>query len=360
MTFDPQQPYGDLPTLPPDIDLESKPVLKRAIAANKALAELKGAGQLMPNQAVLIQSIGLQEAKLSSEIENIVTTNDELYRAFANKGEKADPHTKEVLSYNNALWHGFDAIKNQNRLLTTNLFEELFQQIKQRNAGVRKTPGTKLANNAGKIIYTPPEGEALLRDKLANLERFIYAEDGIDPLIKLAVVHYQFEAIHPFTDGNGRTGRILNILFLVEQGLLDLPILYLSRYIIENKKAYYSGLRGVTERGDWEGWILYMLEAVEQTARETREKILAIRDLMNADIEKVKAELPKIYSKDLLEQLYHQPYCKIRFLEEAGVAQRQTASHYLKELARIGVLKPFKSGREIYYINENFLELLVK
>lgn len=360
MTFDPQKPYNDLPILPPGVDLESKPVLKRAIAANKALAELKGAGGLVPNQAVLIQSIGLQEAKLSSEIENIVTTNDELYRAFANKGEKADPHTKEVLRYNDALWYGFDAIKNQNRSLTTNLFEELFQQIKQSNAGVRKTLGTKLATSAGKVIYTPPEGESLLRDKLANLERFIYAEDGIDPLVKLAVVHYQFEAIHPFTDGNGRAGRILNILFLVEQGLLDIPVLYLSRYIIKNKKAYYSGIRGITEQGDWESWILYMLEAIEQTARETRENILAIRDLMNADIEKVKAELPKIYSKDLLEMLYHQPYCKIRFLEEAGIARRQTASHYLKELSRVGVLDSFKFGREIYYLNEKFLDLLVR
>ena len=360
MTFDPQKPYNDLPALPPGVDLESKPVLKRAIAANKALAELKGAGELVPNQAVLIQSIGLQEAKLSSEIENIVTTNDELYRAFANKGVNADPHTKEVLRYNNALWHGFDAIKNQNRSLTTNLFEELFQQIKQSNAGVRKTPGTKLATNTGKVIYTPPEGETILRDRLANLERFIYTEDGVDPLVKLAVVHYQFEAIHPFTDGNGRAGRILNILFLVEQGLLDIPVLYLSRYIIENKNAYYKGLRGITEEGNWESWILYMLEAIEQTARETREKILAIRDLMNADIEKVKVELPKIYTKDLLEQLYHQPYCKIRSLEEAGIAQRQTASLYLKELARIGVLEAFKFGREIYYINNKFLALLIK
>jgi Fic family protein len=360
MAFDPQRPYNDLPTLPPSVDLESKPVLKQAIAANKALAELKGAGELVPNQAVLIKSIGLQEAKLSSEIENIVTTNDELYRAFANKGQKTNLHTKEVLCYNDALWHGYDVIKNQNRPLTTNLFEELFQQIKQSNAGVRKTPGTKLATSAGKLIYTPPEGEAILRNKLANLEQFIYAEDGIDPLVKMAVVHYQFEAIHPFTDGNGRTGRILNILFLLDRGLLDIPVLYLSRYIIENKNAYYSGLRGITENGDWESWILYMLEAVAQTARETREKILAIRDLMNADIEKVKMELPKIYSKDLLELLYHQPYCKIRFLEEAGIAQRQTASQYLRDLARIGVLEPLKSGREIYYINNKFLKLLVK
>jgi Fic family protein len=314
----------------------------------------------VPNQAVLIQSIGLQEAKLSSEIENIVTTNDELYRAFANHGERADLHTREVLRYNDALWYGFNSIQNQNRSLTTNLFEELFQRIKQSSAGVRKTPGTKLANDAGEVIYTPPEGETILRDKLANLERFIYAEDDLDPLVKLAVCHYQFEAIHPFTDGNGRTGRILNILFLVEHRLLDIPVLYLSRYISENKDHYYSGLRRVTEIGDWETWILYMLGAIEQTARATHKRILDIRDLMAKDIERIKSELPKIYSKDLLELLYRQPYCKIRFLEEAGIAQRQTASTYLKELERIGVLSGVKMGRELYYINQKFMRLLVK
>lgn len=360
MTFNPQHPYNDLPELPLAIDLESKAVLKQAIAANRALAELKGAGELVPNQAILIQSIGLQEAKLSSEIENIVTTNDELYRAFASPGGNADLHTKEVLRYNEALWYGFSGIRYQNRPLTTNLFEELFQIIKQSSAGVRKTPGTKLANDRGEVIYTPPEGEAVLRDKLANLEEFIYAEDGIDPLVKLAVIHYQFEAIHPFTDGNGRTGRILNILYLIERNLLDIPVLYLSRYIIENKSDYYTGLRRITEKGEWETWILYMLRAVEETARETRQRILSIRDLMFADIEKVRAELPKIYSKDLLELLYHQPYCKIRFLEDAGIAQRQTASIYLQELEKIGMLKAVKIGREVYYINDRFLKLLTK
>ena len=360
MAFDPRQPYNDLPELPLPFDLESKAVLKQAIAANKALAELKGAGELVPNQAVLIQSIGLQEAKLSSEIENIVTTNDELYRAFANRGGKTDSHTKEVLRYNEALWHGFSSIRDQNRPLATNLFEELFQIIKKSNAGVRKTPGTKLANSRGEVIYTPPEGEAVLRDKLANLERFIYAEDGIDPLVKLAVIHYQFEAIHPFTDGNGRTGRILNILYLIEQNLLDIPILYLSRYIIENKTDYYTGLRQITEKGEWESWILYMLQAIEKTARETRQRILDIRDMLQADIEKVRTELPKIYSKELLELLYRQPYCKILILEEAGIAKRQTASNYLKELERIGMLEAIKIGREIYYINGKFLKLLTK
>ncbi|WP_027389165.1 Fic family protein [Chrysiogenes arsenatis] len=360
MTFNPRRPYNDLPELPPHVELESKAVLKAAIGANRALAELKGVGELVPNQAVLVQSIGLQEAKLSSEIENIVTTNDELYRAFANHGAKAHLHTKEVLRYQEALWHGFSAIRQHNRPLTTNLYEELFQIIKQTTAGVRKTPGTKLTNSQGDIIYTPPEGEAVLRQKLANFEKFIYAEDGVDPLVKLAVIHYQFEAIHPFTDGNGRTGRIINILYLIEHNLLEIPILYLSRYIIENKNDYYAGLRGITERQAWEDWILYLLRGVEITAQQTRAKILSIRDLMFADMETVRTQLPKVYSKELLELLYRQPYCKIRFLEEAGIAHRQTASSYLKSLEHIGILRAIKAGREVYYINQRFLDLLSK
>ncbi|MCJ7539960.1 MAG: Fic family protein [Desulfobacterales bacterium] len=358
MSFDPRAPYNELPLLPPEQELESKEVLKKAITANKALAELKGAGELVPNQAVLIQAIGLQEAKLSSEIENIVTTNDELYRAFASDGQKAEPHTKEVLRYNDALWFGYYWLKDKNYPLTTNLFEELFRIIKESKSGIRKVPGTKLANDNGDVIYTPPEGESVLRDKLGNLEKYIYASDSVDPLIKLAVVHYQFEAVHPFTDGNGRTGRILNLLYLIEQGLLNIPILYLSRYIIENKKDYYAGLRCVTEKGNWKDWILYMLNAVEQTSIDTRKKILSIRDLMHRDVEIVRKKLPKIYSKDLLELLYRQPYCKISMLEKAGIAKRQTASIYLKELENIGILRAVKMGRDIYYINDDFLHLL--
>lgn len=360
MPFDPQKPYNDLPLLPPPGDLETKAVLKKAISANKALAELKGAGELIPDQSLLIQAIGLQEAKLSSEIENIVTTNDELYRAFADDGQRTNPHTKEVLRYKDALWHGFKSITQDNRPLTTGLFEELFQIIKETTAGVRSTPGTKLANPLKEIIYTPPEGEGLIRDKLANLEKFLYGHDDIDPLIKLAVMHYQFEAIHPFTDGNGRTGRILNILYLIEAKLLDIPVLYLSQYIINNKNNYYVGLRRVTEEQAWEPWIIYMLDAIEQTAQTTRERILTIRNLMNESIEKVKRELPKVYSKDLLELLFRQPYCKIRFLEAAGIAQRQTASTYLRELQRIGMLHAIKVGREYYYINNKLLDILVK
>jgi Fic family protein len=359
MPFDPQTPYNELPLLPPPGELETRAVLKKAIAANKALAELKGAGELIPDQSLLIQAIGLQEAKFSSEIENIVTTNDELYRAFADHGQRTNPHTKEVLRYKDALWHGFKMIKEENRPLTTRLFEELFQIIKETTAGVRRMPGTKLANPFGEVIYTPPEGEAIIRDKLANLERFIYDDSDLDPLIKLAVMHYQFEAIHPFTDGNGRTGRIINILYLVEVGLLDIPVLYLSRHIIDHKSAYYAGLKQITRNHDWEPWIIYMLDAIVQTARITRERILGIRNLMREGIEQVKQQLPKIYSKDLLELLFRQPYCKIRFLEEAGIAQRKTASQYLRELERIGMLTPVKAGREVYYLNTALLKLLV-
>lgn len=359
MSFDPKMPYNDLPLLPPPVDLESKAVLKKAIAANKSLAELKGAGELIPNQGVLIQTIGLQEAKLSSEIENIVTTNDELYRAFADKGQRTTSHTKEVLYYQDALRHGFNAMRSGNRPLTTNLFVELYQIIKRTSAGVRKVPGIKLANPLGETIYTPPEGESLLRDKLTNLERFIYAVDDLDPLVKLVVMHYQFEAIHPFTDGNGRTGRILNILYLVERGLLDIPVLYLSRFIIENKREYYSGLLQVTKAETWEPWILYILDAIEQTAKVTRDRILAIRDQMTATSEWVKAKAPKLYSKYLIEILYSQPYCKISFVERAGLSTRQTASNNLKKLVDLGLLTSVKKGKELYFINQGFLELLI-
>lgn len=265
-----------------------------------------------------------------------------------------------MLRYNDALWYGYYWLKDKKHPLTTNLFEELFRIIKESKSGIRKIPGTKLANDRGEVIYTPPEGESLLRDKLGNLENYIYAGDAVDPLIKLAIIHYQFEAIHPFTDGNGRTGRILNILYLIEQGLLEIPILYLSRYIIENKNDYYEGLRRVTEDSDWKRWVLYMLNAVEQTSTNTKKKILSIRDLINRDVEVVREKLPKIYSKDLLELLYRQPYCKISMLEQAGIAKRQTASIYLKELERIGLLRSVKMGRDIYYINDDFLKLLTQ
>lgn len=358
MTFDRSRPYNDLPLLPPAEEIESKAVLKQAIAANRMLANLRGLAAQIPNQGVLINSIVLQEARLSSEIENIVTTNDELYRADADPEGKTDPHTKEVLRYRQALNYGFRELAR--RPLTTNLFIDIVRIIKEVELGVRRVPGTSLKNSLGEVIYTPPEGEAVIRDKLSNLEQFIHAEDGLDPLVKMAVMHYQFEAIHPFEDGNGRTGRILNLLYLVEQGLLDIPVLFLSRHIIANRAQYYEGLRGVTERQDWETWILYMLRAVESTAQQTFDQVTRIRELMELVRKQIQEQAPGIYSKDLVEVIFRQPYTKIQFLVDAGIAKRQTASTYLKTLSNLGFLRSIKQGREMFYINDALFAELVK
>ncbi|MDD3774331.1 MAG: Fic family protein [Sulfurovaceae bacterium] len=356
--FDKNMPYNDLPLLPPDAELETKVVLKHAIVASRAIADLRGKAGLIPNQRMMIDSIVLQEARISSEIENIVTTNDELYRAAADMdGLFDDAHTKEVLRYRQAIWYGYEQI--QKRPLSTNLFVEIVQIIKQIELNIRKTTGTKLSGPNGEIVYTPPEGEAILREKLTNLEQFIYAKDDIDPLIKLAVMHYQFEAIHPFADGNGRTGRILNILFLVEQGLLDMPVLFLSKYILENKINYYEGLRNITEKGEWEQWILYILKGIETTAQQTSAQIDAILTLMKDVKTVIRKNAEKIYSKELLEMIFMHPYCKIKFLEQSGIAKRQTASNYLQTLADIGVLRSEKFGRENYYINDALIKILI-
>jgi Fic family protein len=290
--FDRGQPFNDLPTLPPPGELETKAVLKRAIAARTALADLKGAGSLIPDQTILIRTLGLQEARLSSEIENVVTTSDQLYRALADDARSADSATREVLAYGRAVERACDALR-AGRPLSTTLFEEVASMIRGTDTRVRTLPGTRLASPiAGNVVYTPPHGEQRLRDLLANLERFLYSGDDLDPLVRMAVLHYQFEAIHPFTDGNGRTGRVLNILFLIEHGLLDIPVLFLSRFILERKNGYYRLLRQVTEENQWEHWILYMLEAVETTARQTRDRIRAIRDLIDEWVERVRTEKP--------------------------------------------------------------------
>jgi Fic family protein len=358
MTFDPTVPYNDLPLLPPKVQVETRAVLKKAISAARALAELKGLGQTIPNQAMLVDSLVLQEAKDSSAIENIFTTNDVLFRSYAAKTGHIDPATKEVLRYREALWNGFESLKTR-PVLATNLLIKVVQTIKENDAGIRNVPGTVIANGlTNEAIYTPPEGEGVLRDKLANLEQFMHAEDGMEPLIKLALIHYQFEAIHPFADGNGRTGRVLGILFLTYKGLLELPVLYLSRYIIEHKHDYYVLLRGVTEEGAWEPWILYMLDAVEQMSVVTRDRIVAIRTLMWQIVERVKKELPKVYSKELVELLFRQPYTKGQFVVDAGIAKRQTAAAYLKELEGIGILKAQRVNKETLYLNQGLYELL--
>jgi Fic family protein len=359
MPFVPANPYNDLPNLPPVADIETKAVLKACVKARAALAALRQATALIPNPTVLINSIPLLEAQASSEIENIVTTTDALFRHAQPGSPTADPETKEALRYRTALKAGFDSLKK--RPLTTRTAEEICTIIRDVRTTVRKVPGTKLANDAtGTIIYTPPEGESRLRDKLANWERFMHDEHDIDPVVRMAVSHYQFEAIHPFTDGNGRTGRILNLLMLVEQELLDIPVLYLSRYVIRNKAEYYDGLLAVTTHGAWENWILYMLHAMEDTAKWTLVKIEAVRKLVAQTAEFVRKTAAKQYSRELIELIFVQPYCRIENVVEAGIARRQTASTYLHKLESIGVLEQEQAGVKKLFLNSRFLKLLTQ
>jgi Fic family protein len=358
MPFNPTKPYNALPLLPPRADVETRPVLKACIAARAALAELKQAGHLIPNQAVLINTIPVLEARASSEIENIVTTADRLFRFAAGAdAAPADPATKEALRYRTALNRGHESLAK--RPLTTRTAIEICRTIRGVATDVRRVPGTTLTNQAtGQIVYTPPDGESRLRDLLANWERFLHDEETHDPLVRMAVAHYQFEAIHPFTDGNGRTGRVLNLLYLVEQGLLDLPVLYMSRAIIRSRSEYYRLLRAVTSDDAWEPWILYMLAAVQETAAWTTEKIGATGDLMRATTDRIRKSAPALYSRELVEAIFVQPYCRIGNIVDAGIAKRQTASVYLKALADLGVLKEVKVGREKLFINPRLLKLL--
>ncbi len=333
-------------------------MLKQCIAARAALAELKKAAELIPNPAMLINTLPLLEARASSEIENVVTTADRLFRHLqADTG--ADAATREALRYRRALLEGVAALKT--RPLATRTAESVCTQIKGVDMSVRKVPGTALANDAtGDVVYTPPEGEGRIRDLLGNWERFLHEEEAIDPLVRMAAAHYQFEAIHPFTDGNGRTGRVLNSLFLVEQGLLPLPILYLSRYIIAHKADYYRLLLAVTREGAWEPWLLYMLRAVADTAAWTTAKIDAVRGLSGDTAEYVRAKLPKIYSRELVDAIFEQPYCRIANLVQAGIAGRQAASRHLKALASIGVLSEQPFGREKLFVHPKLMKLLTR
>lgn len=358
MAFDPHKPYNELPPLPPPVDVETKAVLRKAVSASRAVAELKGLGATLPNQAMLVNSLVVQEAKASSEIENIVTTNDALFKALSAQREP-DTATKEVLRYREALWRGYQRLQEDPRL-TTDLFIELVHVICQDVTGIREHPGVFIGNaRTREVVYTPPEGPEIIRQKLAELEEFIHGESTFDPLVKLALIHYQFEAIHPFPDGNGRTGRIINILYLVQQGLLDLPVLYLSKYIIDRKPEYYRLLRDVTAEGAWEPWVLFMLTAVEETAIFTRRRIVAIRDLLQYTLEVARQKLPaRVYSKELIELLFRQPYTKGQHLVDAGIAERQTAAEYLKELEAVGILRRVKIGKENLYLNVKLYELL--
>jgi Fic family protein len=355
----PSLPYNTLPSLPPPEQIESQKVLKAVILASRALSHLGGLAQSIPNQTILINFVVLQEAKDSSEIENIVTTNDELYQAISSEISPT-PAVKEVIGYREALWHGFTRLQGEQPFLTTNMFTEIVQIINGHDADVRRTPGTNIKNKrTGEVVYTPPVGEALIRSLLANLESFYAStEYDLDPLVRLAVGHYQFEAIHPFSDGNGRTGRILNILYLTQQKLLDMPILYLSHYIIQNKSEYYRLLREVTENEQWEAWILFMLAAVELTAMYTADKLRHIKDAMDRTAEEIRRGAPKAYSKDLVEILYEQPYTRISNLVARDIASRRTSSEYLHSLVDIGVLKLVTIGRDKLFLNVRLWEIL--
>ncbi|MCH7723351.1 MAG: Fic family protein [Bacteroidetes bacterium] len=358
MSFNLIKPYNDLPLLPPKADVETKEILKKAISANRALAELKGSANLIPNPEILLNAITLQEAKSSSEIENVVTTNDRLFKAFSTKADHFDDYTKEVLRYREALWEGFNELKSRG-ILSTNLFVKIYQKIKETDAGIRNTPDTKLVDDKGKVIYTPPEDEKRIRDFLQNLEKFIYDNsDGIDPLIKSAIIHYQFEAIHPFTDGNGRTGRIVFILYLILIKYLELPILYLSRYIIENKNKYYHLLKAVTENNDWEPWILYLLNCIESTSNQTIQQIEKIKQSLKDTINTVRTLQQSPVPKEVLELIYVQPYSKSEFIINKGIAKRKAAERYLKELERLSILKSEKVGKEIVYVNLALFKIL--
>jgi Fic family protein len=357
MTFDPTQPFNDLPSLPPAGETETRRTLKACVEARAALAELRGTGHLIPNQAVLINSIPTLEAQASSEIENIVTTADRLFRYAGDGDVNADPATKEALNYRRALYVGSDLL--QRRPVSTGMAATICSIVKGVDMDVRNTPGTALiSQKTGAVIYTPPEGEGRLRDMLANWEKYLHDATDVDPLIRMAVAHYQFEAIHPFIDGNGRTGRVLNLLFLIEQKLLEIPVLYLSRYIIEHRADYYHLLLSVTAGQKWEDWICYMLAATTETARWTTAKVGAIRDLLDETTEKIKREAPRIYSRELAEVIFEQPYSRIANLVDAKIAQRQSASQYLKALCDIGVLEEHKSGREKLFLNPALLRIL--
>lgn len=358
MTFNPEVPYNDLPLLPPTANLESPAVLRQAAKTHALLGKLNGYCGTLPNAGVLVDSLIIQEARSSSAIENIITTQDAVYRAMAT-GEQTDPATKEVIDYRKALWRGHRLLKEQGGI-SVNALLTVQETFVHNNAGVRALPGTVLHNEAaGKTIYTPPVGQELILRLLGNLEEYLGRDDSVDPLVRMAVIHHQFESIHPFYDGNGRTGRILNILYLVRAGLLDLPVLYMSREIIEQKNDYYRLLQEVRTRGSWEEWILFMLKAVERSSDHTLRLVRSIRDLLESTIDTCRASLPRTsYSKELVERLFVQPYVKTEHLVKAGIAERRTAVKYLRQLEEIGVLRSFKAWRETIFVNTGLVDVL--
>jgi len=361
MKINPATPNNNLSFLPPERDaVETKAILRQESKAAVALAELKGLAKTLPNQNILINAIVIKEAKASSEIENIITTHDALYQALTAKSYKADVATKEVLRYREALVAGTRIIHDKG-FLSTNGIISLQNILEENTAGLRNMPGTVLKNEAtGEVIYSPPDNRDVIIKLMSNFEQYLNTNDpeDISPLIKLAIQHFQFESIHPFYDGNGRTGRIINVLFLLLHGLLDNPVLYLSGYITDNKSEYYRLLKGVNFNQDWEKWILFILKGVEKTALTTIKQVNSINELIQNTIIMVKEKAPHVYSKELIELLFENPYSKIEHLEFKGIAKRKTAGKYLSELVDIGILNPQKIGKEIIFINAALYELL--
>jgi len=350
----------NLKLLSPDVFLETPVILKQIIKSHKALAQLKGIAKLIPNENILIGTLTLQEAKDSSEIENIVTTHDELYKESI-QINSYNPATKEVLNYAKSLRYGFTIVKNEKLLLNRHIIE-LQEILEKNNAGFRTQAGTKLINNKGEIIYTPPQSYDVIIELMSNLEKFINDNNfsDLDPLTKMAIIHYQFESIHPFYDGNGRTGRIINILYLVLQGLLDYPILYLSRYIIKHKAEYYKVLQNVRLKNDWENLVLYFLKSIEETSIETIDLILKIKSLMQEYKNRLRKELPKIYSQDLLNTLFKEPYTKISFVQRDLIVSYVTARKYLETLTTYNYLTKIQKGKSSYYLNTSLLDIFIK
>ena len=346
--------------MPYTLELETKPVLKRLPGAHAALAELKASAKSIPNQEILINTLTIQEAKDSSEVENIVTTHDDIFKESLSENQYVTLASKEVENYISALKRGF-GIVSRNKILTANHLIEIQQVLEKNKAGFRKTPGTNLKNQrTGEVVYAPPQHPQEIVDLMSNLEAYINDEgmSDYDPLVKMAIIHFQFESIHPFYDGNGRTGRILNVLYLVLSGLLDIPVLYLSRYVIQNKETYYRLIQQVRDQQNWEEWLLFMIEAIEKTARGTLRLVEQIQEDMMYTKHLLRSRFKKIYSHEMLNHLFMHPYTKIEFVEKELEVSRPTASSYLNKLAEAGVLTKSTHGKSNYYINNRLVRTL--
>ena len=357
------KPSYAIPELPPPVDLETVPVLKALAKANRALAELKGRAATIPNQGILIDTLALQEAKASSEIENIVTTQDELFQADLQLEGPESAAAKEVALYRDALKLGYDRLGAPGGLITNRTLIDMFRLLKRRDGGFRVTPGTALKNDStGEVVYVPPQDAREIEAAMFALERFIMEDEhsSLDPLIKMALIHHQFESIHPFPDGNGRIGRILNVLYLTRAGLLEIPILYLSRHITRTKADYYRLLQAVRTQGAWEEWVLYMLEAVAETAQTTLALVEGMRVQMASVKKRMREDVPNLYSQDLLNNLFRHPYTRIEFVVNDLGVSRQTAAKYLDLLAEKGFVTKHRSGRSNYYVNADLVRLFLE